>query len=312
MATGLIMLPEFKITQLRHFVWVSELRGFHAAAEKAHRTQPAISLSIRDLENKLGEALFEKRNAKTAKTELTPFGQQFLPKAKELIEHHDRVSRDMALLAKHKTGHLRLASVPSIASQVLPELLLEFVNSEKDLHISFFDDNSDAVYRMVESQQVDFGIAHQLNEQDHNDKIFTPIWQDQIGVVCPKDHPLARQQQIDWQELQQHRLISNGTTRLLDDTEASSLAAHSQFYVSNMISLVAMLEAGFGVTTLPFFALPKNSKTLCFIPLSSPKVVRQIGLVTLANKSMPPSAKLLFDFILAHTPKTTAHGPSRD
>ena len=45
------MLPEFKIAQLRHFVWVTELKGFHSAAEKACRTQPAISLSIKDLEN---------------------------------------------------------------------------------------------------------------------------------------------------------------------------------------------------------------------------------------------------------------------
>ncbi|MDX1319946.1 MAG: LysR family transcriptional regulator, partial [Oceanospirillum sp.] len=116
------MLPELKIAQLRHFVWVAELKGFHAAAEKAHRTQPAISLSIRDLETKLGESLFEKRNAKTAKTELTPFGQYFLPKAKELITHHDRVAEDMTLLAEHRTGHLRIASIPSIATRILPEL----------------------------------------------------------------------------------------------------------------------------------------------------------------------------------------------
>ncbi|MCT7653855.1 LysR family transcriptional regulator [Oceanimonas sp. NS1] len=71
------MLPEFKVAQLRHFVWVAELKGFHLAAEKAHRTQPAISLSIRDLESKLGEALFEKRNSRTAKTELTPLVGRF-------------------------------------------------------------------------------------------------------------------------------------------------------------------------------------------------------------------------------------------
>lgn len=49
------MLPDLRIVQLRHFVWVVELQGFHAAAERAHRTQPAISLSIRDLEDKLGQ-----------------------------------------------------------------------------------------------------------------------------------------------------------------------------------------------------------------------------------------------------------------
>ncbi len=295
------MLPELKIAQLRHFVWVAELKGFHAAAEKAHRTQPAISLSIKDLENKLGEGLFEKRNAKTAKTELTPFGNYFFPKAKELIAHHDRIAEDMTLLAEHKTGHLRLASVPSIASRVLPDLLLRFIRGTPDLHVSFFDDNSNAILKMVENQQVDFGIAHLFHEQDHTDKTFIPIWEDRIGVVCPNDHPLANSDALHWKALRQHRLISNGTSRLLEDSEASPLLGHSQFYVSNMISLIAMLEAGFGITTLPWYAFPKESTTLKFIPLQTPTVIRRIGIVQLNNKSLPPPAKALVDFILANS-----------
>ncbi|WP_136680027.1 LysR family transcriptional regulator [Neptunomonas sp. XY-337] len=292
------MLPEFKIAQLRHFIWVAELKGFHAAAEKAHRTQPAISLSIRDLENKLGEALFEKRNAKTTKAELTPFGQLFLPKAKELIDHHDRVSEDMALLADNKTGHLRLASVPSIASQVLPELLQQFITKSPELHISFYDDNSDAVLKMVENQKVDFGISHLFHEFEHPDKTFTQIWEDQIGVVCPVDHPLAKEQALHWKALRQHRLIGNGTSRLLEDSEANPLLGQSQFYVSNMISLIALLEAGFGVTTLPYYAFPRDSQTLKFIPFMTPNVIRRIGIVRLKEKSLTPPAQALVDFIL--------------
>ncbi len=296
------MLPELKIAQLRHFVWVSELKGFHAAAEKAHRTQPAISLSIKDLENKLGEELFEKRNARTAKTELTPFGEYFLPKAKELIAHHDRVAEDMTLLAEHKTGHLRLASVPSIASRVLPDLLLRFIADTPDLHVSFFDDNSNAVLKMVEDQHVDFGIAHLFHEQDHTDKTFIPIWEDRIGVVCPHDHPLANSDHLHWKALRQHRLIGNGTSRLLEDSEASPLLGRSQFYVSNMISLIAMLEAGFGITTLPWYAFPKDSTRLRFIPLQTPTVIRRIGIVRLSNRSLTPPAQALIDFILANQP----------
>ncbi|MFB9886209.1 LysR family transcriptional regulator [Balneatrix alpica] len=295
------MLPELKVTQLRHFVWVAELKGFHAAAQKAHRTQPAISLSIRDLESKLGQELFEKHSSKAAKTELTPFGQLFLPKAKELIAHHDRLAEDMALLAEHKTGHLRLASVPSIASRVLPALLLRFVATSPNLHISFYDDNSDAVMRMVENQQVDFGIAHLFHEYEHSDKSFTPIWEDRIGVVCPIQHPLAAAEELHWQELGQHRLIANGTSRLLEDSEAKPLLGKSQFYVSNMISLIAMLEAGFGITTLPWYAFPQDSTTLRFIPLHTPRVSRRIGIVQLRNRSLPPPAQALIDFILSQT-----------
>ncbi len=296
------MLPEFKIAQLRHFVWVAELKGFHAAAEKACRTQPAISLSIRDLESKLGAALFEKRNAKTTMTQLTPFGCQFLPKAKDLIAHHDRVSLDMALMREHKSGHLRIASVPSIACRMLPEVLASFVANVPDLHISFYDDNSEAVLRMVENQQVDLGIASLWQEEEHTDKSFIPIWEDRIGVVCRHDHPLADAKELHWKELRKQRLINNGTSRLLEDSEAAPLLGDSQFYISNMLSLIAMLEAGIGITTLPWFAFPKDNTNLRFIPLQTPTVVRHIGIVQLNGKSLSPAAQALADFIIESNP----------
>jgi DNA-binding transcriptional LysR family regulator len=299
------MLAEFKIAQLRHFVWVVEYKGFHAAAEKACRTQPAISLSIKDLENKLGTAIFEKRNAKTSIIELTPFGQDFLPKAKELIAHHDRVSLDMSLLREYKTGHLRIASVPSIACRILPEVLSKFVQNVPDLHISFYDDNSEAVIRMVENQQVDLGIASLWHQDEHSDKTFTPIWEDRIGVVCRSDHPLADAKELHWKELRQQRLIRNGTSRLLEDSEAAPLLEDSQFYISSMMSLIAMLEAGIGITTLPWFAFPKDSANLRFIPLSVPTVVRHIGIVQLNDKSLSPAAQALADFIIDNTKQQT-------
>ncbi|NHH99882.1 LysR family transcriptional regulator [Oceanimonas sp. MB9] len=292
------MLPEFKVAQLRHFVWVAELKGFHLAAEKAHRTQPAISLSIRDLESKLGEALFEKRNSRTAKTELTPFGRAFLPRAKELLSHHDRIAEDMALLAEHKTGHLRLVSVPSIASRFLPGLLLDFIG-DSELHVSVFDDNSRAVLKMVENQQVDFGIASLFDDQDQSEKRYIPVWEDKLGVVCLKEHPLAASQELHWRELKPYRLIRNGTSSLLKGSAAESLLAHSQYYISNMISLVAMLEAGFGITTLPWYAFPEGNTRLTFIPLHAPVITRQVGIIQLNNKSLTPPAQALVDFILA-------------
>nr|WP_269137724.1 LysR family transcriptional regulator [Pseudomonas sp. MMS21 TM103] len=281
---------------MRHFVWVHELQGFHAAAEKAHRTQPAISLSIRDLEGKLGQALFEKRNARAARPELTPFGVQFMAYAKELIAHHDRVIKDMSLIAQHKSGHLRIASVPSIASRLLPDILTRFIGDATDLHVSLFDDSSEVVLAMVENQQVDFGIASLWEAE--SDIRFIPIWEDSIGVVCRSDHRLADEVELSWQQLRGERLIANGTSRLLADTAAEELVVDAQFYMSNMISLLAMLEAGMGITTLPRFAFPLEHSQLRFIPLSEPLVVRDIGIVCLANRSLPVAAQALFDFIL--------------
>jgi len=295
------MLPDLKITQLRHFVWVAELKGFHAAAEKAHRSQPAISLSIKDLENKVGEALFEKRQSRSAKAELTPFGQYLLPQAKELIAHHDRLSHDLVLMAEHKTGHLRLASIPSIASRMMPEILEKLVSDAPELHISFFDDNANAVLNMVENQEVDFGIASLWYAEEHDDKTFIPIARDPVGVVCREDHPLASLDQINWEALREYRLIRNGTSRLLEGSAAELLLGESQFYISNMISLLAMLRAGMGVTTLPWFAFPTEDPQLKFIPFDNLRVAREIGIIHLNSRSLSPAAEAAVKLISAYS-----------
>jgi DNA-binding transcriptional LysR family regulator len=248
------------------------------------------------LENKLDTALFEKTNTKD--TVLTPFGKYFLPKAKELIFHHDNMALDMALMCEHKIGHLRLASLPSIASRILPELLSTFISHAPNLRISFYDDNSEAILKKVERQQVDIGIASLPYENEHTDINFTPIWKDQLGVVCHKNNPLAKETELHWKNLRKLRLIRNGTSRLLEGTEAKSLLNGSQLFISTMISLTAMLESGLGITTLPWFAFPKNNKKLRFIPLKSPNVIRHTGIVQLKNKSLSPAASALVHFIL--------------
>ena len=73
---------------------------------------------------------------------------------------------------------------------------------------------------------------------------------------------------------------------------------NSQFFVSNMLSLIALLEAGIGISTLPRFAFPQDNKKLIFIPLSNPQVIRDIGMVYLENKSLSPAAQALHDYIL--------------
>ncbi|MNG13788.1 HTH-type transcriptional regulator GltC [compost metagenome] len=59
-----------------------------------------------------------------------------------------------------------------------------------------------------------------------------------------------------------------------------------------------MIEAGMGITTLPRFAFPAEPGQLRFIPLADPLVTRDIGIVRLANRSLPVAAHALYEFIL--------------
>jgi len=86
--------------------------------------------------------------------------------------------------------------------------------------------------------------------------------------------------------------------RLLDGTHAQHVMAGAHFSVSKIISLLATLRAGIGVTALPQLALPDNDRELCFVPLANPHVEREIGLLTARRHSLSPAAAALRDTIL--------------
>lgn len=285
------MLPELKITPLRYVLAVVDQGGFHAAARQVHRTQPALSMAIRELESRLGEALFERGSQAT----LTPFGRYCVPRFRELITQHDRLSRELVAQVAREAGHLDMAAVPSVASRLMPTLLAGFVARYPGVRVSLHDGNADYVREQVLAGEVDLGLSS-LWEEDAA-LGFTPLLRDALGVVCRDDHPFADRQAVHWRELMRESLIGNGTSRLLQGTDAAALLEHHAFYISNMISLTAMLVAGLGVTILPRLAFPEEYERLRFIPLSEPKVEREIGLLQLAGRSLSPVARAMAEFV---------------
>jgi DNA-binding transcriptional LysR family regulator len=289
------MLPDVKLQQLRYFVLVAEFKSYHAAAERAARTQPAISLAIRELEHRLGEPLFERGN----KTDMTPFGEHCYPQAKALLEHYGRVVGQMAMAAEKRIGQISIACVPSFASQKLPAILEVFARRYPDVHIGIEDDTADSVQQRVINGHVDFGVANLWRVDPNLD--FESLLYDQMGLICRWDHPLAQSQhELTWSDLQGHTLITNGTVRLLDGTHAQEVMNQAKFSVSNITSLMAMLRAGMGVTALPQLALDPADTELCFVPLRNPMVQRELGILTPRRQTLSPAGKAMRGCILEH------------
>ncbi|MCA1769313.1 MAG: LysR family transcriptional regulator [Halomonas sp.] len=243
------MLPELKLQPLRYVLAITDQGGFHAAAKQLHRSQPAISMAVRDLEERLGQPLFEKGSGKAA---LTPYGQWCLPRFRELVAHHERVSRDALAMACHQAGRVDIATVPSVASRLMPGILASFVSDYPGIEINLQDGNSELVSQRVLSGEV--------------------------GYV----------------------LIRNGTSRLLEGSPATELLEHSTLFISNMISLTAMLEAGIGITTLPRLAFQEEHARLRFVPLAAPRLERRIGLICRAGVSLSPAAAAMQHHVMTY------------
>lgn len=285
-----------KLLQLNHFVMVVEEGGFRAASNRANRSQAALSASIKELEKRLGQPLFEAGNKST----LTPFGKICLPKIMLFLNAYDSLINDLRAAAAGQQGRVRVASVPSVAGKLIPSVLGVFCEKYPNVEVSLIDDNAPVVEARLLAGEVDLAIGNSSNIADEAID-FTPLIRDPIGVVCLRDNPIAAHPQgVKWQALLKQPFIRNGTSTLLDPTPARVLSERALYSIDNLTSLFSVLELGIGITTLPKLAFPTNKKRLIWIPLTDPPLKRQIGIFKLADKTISPQAQIFLDLCIQY------------
>src|SRR5258706_1334488 len=98
---------QMELRQLRYFVAVAEEKNITRAAEKIFLSQPALSRQIKALEDEIGQLLLE-RSAHSFR--LTPVGETFLPKSRDLLQQADRLSRSVRMVNPRK--RLRIGHLP--------------------------------------------------------------------------------------------------------------------------------------------------------------------------------------------------------
>jgi LysR family carnitine catabolism transcriptional activator len=279
--------PDVKIAQLRHFVSVIEHGGFKAAAKAVFRSQPALSLSIKELEAALGAPLFEKGSHATP----TPFGSVFYGEARKLVEHYERTIAAAIDVARVRGGRVRVAAVPSIAHELLPRAISRFTARYPGIQLHVEDGTAAYIHDRVRSGAIDFGIAGEPELEA--ELSFTPLIADVMCVVVNARHALFKQRRIEWSDLSGYRMIGNGTMRALPAAVREAAAEQDEIFIANTTTLLAAVEGGVGLTVLPYLAKQRYRDTLRFIPLDAPRIERTVGFVELAGRSLSPAADAL-------------------
>ncbi len=286
---------DLRLAQLRHFLLVVETKNYRTAARRAFKSQPAFSQSIRQLEARLGQPLFEK----SARTTLTPFGESCLPLVREMVKHIERSTRSMIDVAQLTGGSVAIAILPSIATLWLPALLRSFNARYPRVEVRVLAEDSASVQRLVAAGEVDVGVSS-LGQADPRID-FQPLLQDRFGVLCRADHAFAKSARpLAWEALRGQTILGNVMHRLLAESEVAALVAHPHIQVSNLPTLLALVEEGLGVTPIPALAFPPNRRALAFAPLVRPVKTRTIGTMAPAGRSLLPAAQALIDLLREH------------
>ncbi len=148
---------KLKISQLRALVAIAERGNFSSAALDLELTQSTISHAIATLEEELGVVLlFRGRHGAT----LTPIGEQIIQEARQVLQLLGTI-RDKANRARTlQSGQVRIASVRSIATHILPELVVQFRSKFPEISVVITDyDRYADVEQALQEGKADVGLT---------------------------------------------------------------------------------------------------------------------------------------------------------
>jgi DNA-binding transcriptional LysR family regulator len=185
-----------ELSQLEFFVTVVAEGGFSKAAERVFRTQPAVSIAIRRLEEELGTPLFERSQKAPV---LTDAGELFYDYAQRILALREQALGVVGELRSLKRGRVRIGANESTSLYLLPHLILDYRARYPDVMVEIFRHVSERLPREVLDRNVDFALLA-YEPVDSALESF-PVLRDELVLIVHPEHPLAKRKSLKVEEL---------------------------------------------------------------------------------------------------------------
>src|SRR5258708_4098254 len=182
---------------------VAKEGSFSRAAERLYRTQPAISLGIRKLEDSLGQPLFV-RGSRPVR--LTDAGVLLKDYAERLLNLRDEVKKGLTELEGLKRGELSLGVNESSIHALLPALS-RFREMHPGVQVRVHRMFSRDIPHEVLNYRLDVGAISFVPRDTQLQA--TEILKDELTLVVPLKHPLAKRREVDIEDLGQETFIGH-------------------------------------------------------------------------------------------------------
>ena len=188
--------------QLAAFCAVVERKSFSQAAERLGVTQPAVSLQIRSLEQRLGRQLLDRSGRRVEPTEA---GRLLYASAQRLLALEEHLLEELQADDEGAvTGTLELGASTGPGGTVVPLLLCEFHELHADVRVRLTVSDTQTLVDQVANRELELGIVGAARR--HRGVTFEPFFRDEVVLACPAGHQLAGKT-ISLDDLKNEQLI---------------------------------------------------------------------------------------------------------
>jgi len=286
------MRMKVTLHQLEVFLSVAELRSFTEAGRTLNVSQPALSRTIRQIEDGVGARLFDRD---TRNVELTPAGRELAPIARRILGEFEGAFSELAQFVEGRSGRVTVAALPSIAAAILPATIERFRHGHPQVDFTIRDALSDVIVSAVDEGHADLGVTVRPPVSER--LAYRPLLSDDFVLVCRADDPLAGDAAVPWSVFEGRAFIamaSSSSVRAMTDAAflQAALAVKPLYECEHIATAGSLIAAGLGVTALPRLTLPLiGFARMSVRPLEQPILSRSIGVVTRIGRSLSPAAQ---------------------
>ncbi len=282
-----------ELRHLRYFVALAEELSFTRAAERMHVTQSTLSHQIRQLEDELGQRLFDRIGKRVV---ITDAGDALLPSATRALREVDEGLRVLKASPDPLVGTLRIGATHTFNIKLIPDCLAAFLARHPSMNVVVRELFATDIVGLVESGELDLGITY--DPQRRGEFNFESLYVEEMILAVAAAHPFAARRRVRLVELHRQRMIlptRHSSTRRIIDEALRSVSAQP-VVVAEMDSVAATVELVRRTqlaTVISRLAAP-NAKDIRIVALESPTPLRTPGLLT---KSGRPSTPALRSFV---------------
>jgi LysR family transcriptional regulator, regulator for metE and metH len=290
-----------EVRHLKLIAAVAKEGGMTKAANRLHLTQSALSHQLRDIEDRLGTALFLRLNKKML---LTQAGERLLSAAPIVLEELKRAEEDIRQIALHREGILRISTECYTCYHWLPPVLKPFGQKFPRVEVRIIAEATRKPIQALLDGRLDLAIASTVVR---NRKLtFKPLFKDELVVVVSRDHPLAARAYLCAKDFAPEHLLvyalpKEELTIFQKVLTPAGISPRHTSRVELTEAIIEMVKAGLGISVMASWAAAPHvdSGALRALPLTRGGFHRKWYAALIRNKTAPPYL-LEFVELVAH------------
>jgi LysR family hydrogen peroxide-inducible transcriptional activator len=278
------------LRQLRYVAALARHGHFGRAAEACAISQPALSMQVKELEEQLGTALFERGPRRVA---LTGFGEEFALRARDILRSVDELDELARAARGHLTGRLRIGVIPTVAPYLLPNLIGDLAQRHPGLDIHVRETLTPRLIQDLADGRLDTAIlALPVSEPSLHE---VALFEEEFVLVRPGTEAGRPVPSVERLREMRLLLLEEGhcfRDQALSFCKMDASSTRELLDASSLSTLVQMVGAGIGVTLIPDMAVAVETRSaaVSVSRFRAPRPSRRIGMVW--RRTSPLGAQL--------------------